>query len=53
MFCAAQHEAVSLADMNPRSAGGLSSTSDKMFQTSFTDIYTDNTLQVPWYLVLG
>lgn len=32
---------------------GLSSTSDKMFQTSFTDIYTDNTLQVPWYLVLG
>ena len=47
------NEVVNPADMNPCSAGGLSSTSDKMFKTSFTDIYTDTTLQVPWYLVLG
>ncbi len=33
--------------------GGLASTGDPGFSSSFTDVYNDSSLQVPWLAVLG
>lgn len=34
-------------------AGGLSSPEDEAFSSSFTDVYSNIALQVPWFAVLG
>ena len=36
-----------------RGAGGLSSPADEAFAISFADLYSAQSLQVPWYTVLG